>query len=314
MHFLKQAASLLTSWKASGKPGLTSETFSACILSLTALADISCHLIERHKFKYVLLGKLQSDPLEGRFGLYRQVNGASYIVTIRQILQAEKKLRILSLLQQKVIEEAAEDTKLETLTHKEEEKSKSDDVCWLVDSFEITEEQNTEADESVVYYCAGYLSRSIARAQKCDQCKDLLINNSPENNDKVALDIDPNTKLFDIVSRGGLTRPSPISFSICLIIYNFFSQINANQQLRSEFFKKERHMQLFVEAVTVKTATFLPVFTNLKCSNQHLCFEIFARKLFNLFSRNVLKRFNDSCKKMTDDGRKIRKLQSESSK
>ena len=55
----------------------------ARITTLNALADISKYLIEMHGFSYALLGKLQSDPIEGRFGLYTQINGASYFVRVR---------------------------------------------------------------------------------------------------------------------------------------------------------------------------------------------------------------------------------------
>ncbi len=63
-------------WKKAKKLGLSGETFSAWTQTLSASADLSQYLIEKRHFKYVLLGKFQSDPLEGRFGMYRQLNGA----------------------------------------------------------------------------------------------------------------------------------------------------------------------------------------------------------------------------------------------
>ncbi|KAH7970425.1 hypothetical protein HPB49_006728 [Dermacentor silvarum] len=49
--------------------------------------------------QYVLLGKFQTDSLEDRFGQYRQLSGANYHVSIRQIYESETKLRL-----QKVLE------------------------------------------------------------------------------------------------------------------------------------------------------------------------------------------------------------------
>ena len=66
------------------------------------------YLIQQHNFSYVLLGKLQSDPIEGRFGMYRQLNGASYFVSVRQILLAEKKIRVLNLMEAKMLEAIAQ--------------------------------------------------------------------------------------------------------------------------------------------------------------------------------------------------------------
>ncbi|MEL7309328.1 MAG: hypothetical protein AAGK05_16700, partial [Pseudomonadota bacterium] len=143
-----------------------------------------------------------------------------------------------------------------------------------------------------------------------------LISDSVPSKSDGSEDFDQNgTKLFDIVSRGGLTHRSPINFSICLTIYNYFHQICSDKTLSSEFLQKERHMHLFVEAFTVKTSALLPVLTDALCEENHFCFNILAKKMFNLFSRNVLKRLNDtSFVSPNCSGRKVRKLQSESSK
>uniref|UniRef100_A0A0K2TB47 Craniofacial development protein 2like [Aplysia californica] n=1 Tax=Lepeophtheirus salmonis TaxID=72036 RepID=A0A0K2TB47_LEPSM len=39
----------------------------------------------------------QSDKIEERFGWYRQLSGANYYISVRQILEAGKKIRIKSL-------------------------------------------------------------------------------------------------------------------------------------------------------------------------------------------------------------------------
>ena len=90
---------MLEHWKESGLSGLSKETFSAWIVTLRGLADLAIHAIQKHGFSYVLLGKMQSDPLEGRFGIYRQLNGASFFMSVRQVLHAEKKIRVLNLMQ-----------------------------------------------------------------------------------------------------------------------------------------------------------------------------------------------------------------------
>ena len=46
----------------------------------------------------VLLGKLSSDPIEKRFGQFRQLSGANFFISVRQLLDAEKRIRILSLI------------------------------------------------------------------------------------------------------------------------------------------------------------------------------------------------------------------------
>ncbi len=52
----------------------------------------------KKSYQYVLLGKFQSDPIESRFGWYRQLAGANYFLSVRQFLEAEKCIRLKSLL------------------------------------------------------------------------------------------------------------------------------------------------------------------------------------------------------------------------
>ena len=47
---------------------------------------------------YVLLGKFQTDNLESRFGIYRQMCGTNSNASVRQVLEAERKLKIVEVL------------------------------------------------------------------------------------------------------------------------------------------------------------------------------------------------------------------------
>ena len=64
---------------------------------------LAFHLFSRYGFKYVLPGKFASDPIKGRFGWYRQVNGGSLYVSILQLFQTEKMIPCLSLPCQKAL-------------------------------------------------------------------------------------------------------------------------------------------------------------------------------------------------------------------
>jgi hypothetical protein len=47
-------------------------------------------------WSYLLPGKFQTDTLESRFGQYRQLAGGQYHVSVRQIFEVEKKIRLSS--------------------------------------------------------------------------------------------------------------------------------------------------------------------------------------------------------------------------
>ena len=68
-----------------------------------AIPDLVMYLQEKRGFSYLLTGKLTSDPTEGCFGWYRQVNGGDYFMCVKQLIQAEKKIRVLNLLQQNAL-------------------------------------------------------------------------------------------------------------------------------------------------------------------------------------------------------------------
>ena len=47
---------------------------------------------------YILPGKFQTDHLEARFGQYQQLSGVQHNISIQQVFECEKKIRMLSVL------------------------------------------------------------------------------------------------------------------------------------------------------------------------------------------------------------------------
>nr|XP_040566474.1 uncharacterized protein LOC121116300 [Lepeophtheirus salmonis] len=95
--FLRDFVDFLIEWQNSKAPGLTTEIFLAIKQTCLAAADLAEYLLLDEDFSYVLLGMFQSDPIERRFGYYIQLSGGIYYISTRKILQAEKKIHILSL-------------------------------------------------------------------------------------------------------------------------------------------------------------------------------------------------------------------------
>ena len=90
-QYLEEAKHIFEDWKQSWLSGLTSEAFVACTQTIGAIPDLVKYLYALHEIEYVLPGKLLSDPIEGRFGWYRQVNGGNFYVSVKQILLAKKR-------------------------------------------------------------------------------------------------------------------------------------------------------------------------------------------------------------------------------
>ena len=77
-------------------PSLTKETFLALKQTCQAIAGLAKYFFNSCGFNYVLLGKIQSDTLEGRFGHIRQLSGANYYISMRKLLESDRKLQTLS--------------------------------------------------------------------------------------------------------------------------------------------------------------------------------------------------------------------------
>jgi len=74
------------------------ETFTALWITCYGLREVADYCLSEFGLYFVLLGKFQTDSLEARFGQYRQ----QYNISLRQVYESEKKLRLLSTLNLKL--------------------------------------------------------------------------------------------------------------------------------------------------------------------------------------------------------------------
>ena len=96
--YLLQFASWVKDWKNQSKLLLTHETTTEVHQTCTTLVGLTRDMLDEKQFEYILLGQLQSDAIEKRFGWHRKLSGANYIVSVQQVLEAEKSIRVRSLI------------------------------------------------------------------------------------------------------------------------------------------------------------------------------------------------------------------------
>ena len=77
---------------------LISDTYFALKHTVKSLVELLKHLLVTMNVDFVLTGKFQTDDLESRFGHYRQMSGGNRLVSIQEILETEKKIKINSML------------------------------------------------------------------------------------------------------------------------------------------------------------------------------------------------------------------------
>ena len=98
-------------------------------------------------------------------------------MSVKQLMLAEKKIRVLSLMQQKILVESSK------VTSASIDSSASDvaatDVKWLQDFFvqNAVDDLNllSIVDANVTYFVSGYIARSICRRRKCLGCRTQLL-------------------------------------------------------------------------------------------------------------------------------------------
>ncbi|CAN7992916.1 unnamed protein product, partial [Ixodes hexagonus] len=215
LQFLNDLHKWLDTWKSMkcDTGGLTRETHAALEQTCYSLLKLSQYCLETLGFKYVLLGKFQTDCLEDRFGRYRQLAGAQYHISVRQVFECEKKLH----LQKMLILVPPPDTI-------DEEEAEDEDQS--VFNVLITEDdlQNSRCDMPVIAYVAGYSAHVTLKHMHCEGCAELLVM------DGRMVDVE-DLSLISHLTRGGLTFPQPSTVTMVLITKLVVERLSGNENI-----------------------------------------------------------------------------------
>ncbi len=258
--FVRKMSTWLCEWQAKCKEknsemkGLTNETFLAMIQTSRALPQVASYLMQEKKFPQVLLGQLQSDPIEKRFGWYRQLAGANYYVSVRQILEAEKVIRIKSLL--KFSNLSLEDAR-EGLEDDNEADSAVEETAELLlnilDKESLTINCDKSEDRNIVFYIAGYIARSLSRPLKCEKCVNLLKEEKPMQAATLdescgSQDAEKVSRFLEQINRGGLSHPSDLLYVTSLHIWTFYEDIVENIEAKNILLQSPKARKVFVRS------------------------------------------------------------------
>lgn len=300
--YLRRCAEYVSEWYSKNPAHcLTQPTSTAVRQTLTAIADLCEKLFEGGDFYYLLLGKLSSDPIEARFGAYRQMAGANYYISCKQLLEAEKKLRIINLIKCHV-DFHNFDISTDSVS---DLSSESNTDLELVDvSFDDLDSLD-EIEQATVYYVAGYIGRSISRRNKCNDCKTILI----ENDSSELSFVDDKKLIFNDVNRGGLSPPSDFCYTICVASLVFYKQLEEENR-RKTFFRCSNQRDVFVSNVLTKLFSILglKVTFNRCCTSGHIVLTAIIKSVFNCFAKNFKKQLNAPNNEQLKQSRKLLKL------
>ena len=286
-------------------PGLTKETSLALSQSCQAIAGLSKYLLNQCQFNYVLLGKIQSDTLEGRFGHFRQLSGANYFISMRQLYESDRKLRALSLVKYSKIslKELDNATKAKVVDQTAQDTLTKADTIAADLRLNIFPDEN---DAAIIYYVSGYCCRSLVNGNKCESCKETTV-------DGISFEVDgavPSqaTEFFKDINRGGLWKPNFETFQIGVLCWRIFAELSQSD-LKKQFLTSLNQRNVFTEIVSTvfyENDVDYSFSVATMCGKGHNILQGITNRFFNCMVKNFIRTLCEEEIKKTS--RKLNKL------
>lgn len=183
--------------------GLTNDTSNAVHQTIHGIVNsIKCLL--HLGYEYVLPGKIQSDRLEGEFGIYRQASGGNYFISVEQVVNSLAMQR-LQLYNKMNIQQSDDDQNINCCN--DELQSNDEDLDLIETSFSEASNLNEE-ERSSLYYISGYVA--------------FKENIGIRVVDKPVAE----SEFLQLVSRGKLSHPPEDLFDLSMYYYAFFKSRN----------------------------------------------------------------------------------------
>ena len=317
LDFLRQFADFVTRWETSSKPGLTRETFHALRHTCLAIAECATYLLDKLAFDIIMLGYLQSDPIESRFGWLRQMSGANYFISTKQVLDSDRKIRAVSLLKFSniTLEEIdnAVCSSIDTVNHGDLETS----ADFINDRLTL-QCTPSASDLNIIFYVSGYIARSVCRITKCDHCFEAVSNSE---------DIEPITvddvasyavsSFFDSVNRGGLKSPTEFIFRLTVICWQVYEEMRGNNELMAKFLAAENQSLLFfklMDRATCHQSVADYGLNNYMCTDGHDLTKLTTQRFFNCVAKNLVRQLTSNANPHNESSSKRRKIDKLTSK
>lgn len=132
---------------------LTTDTRAALVQTLKGFLHLINMLLVSGQWKYILLGDFQSDDLEGEFGVFRQMSGGCYYISVEQVL-CSARLRRMKFLAD------IEYSDLIPLDHQSSccSNDMSEEEWTLLDDCVETIDSISEEELCALYHISGYIS------------------------------------------------------------------------------------------------------------------------------------------------------------
>lgn len=302
--FLRRFSSWLERWESlHQKPRqgrLTNETLFALKHTVITFPLLISHLFERFNLSYVLTGKFQTDCLESRFGKYRQLAGSNYNVSVQEIRDSEKKLRILNVLH--VLSDSKGEITLTDFLSADDDSDSENMKCFNhLDEIEkhnfseviakCSEYQMCESQYKSLIFISGYVAFKMTGRLKCNLCANELTSFETLELEKLPTEF----SYLASIDRGGLKWPSEFLVSIVCEMFSVFSVLIC-KQFESKFLQVVNQLNVLMHLSLIRLEKSDMMYTDVcecGCSSLELC-KMCMKPVANIFLNNYSKRACDN--------------------
>ena len=310
MQFIAKVIKWLQDWKGlNHKPRegtLSKDTMTALEHTLLGLTELCNYLLDQKQFRYVLLGKFQTDNLEFRFSQYRQLSGSNFHVSVEQLLEGEKKLKLISVLKMisssngqlslKDITDSLADVKSKLTATSQEEHQQFLAMLSECGDLEINNQQM-----KALVFVSGYTVTKIRT--DCVACHRNFMTDRK-------LQVEGNEDCYTYLSaldRGGLTWPSDFAVSIITEVFRIFQHLIGSSKNEQQFLQCQNQRTVLMSLAMQRLSDL--ELTEGQCDECGVDIIILVKKCckpaVNIFLNNYSKNFCDKASS-TSAARKIK--------
>ena len=230
------------------------------------------------------------------------MSGGNYFISVKQIIESEKKIKLASLLQHSGI--AIDSLTLEEVDDDETtsafEIDLPDDACESVSL--------SDSELQVIFYVSGFCGYRVKKNIKCPDCLSMFVSDTT----MPTVQQQP-SDFFHFINRGKLNAPSDQLFTFLCRVYSLFCCLKTSAHF-SDFLRRAAPAKDFISLVEKYTCVY-DLMTTPSCG--HYCCQFWQqciRSFFNCLSRNLIRGMSAASNNMPAHkqsiARKIHKLRS----
>ena len=320
LDYLQKFGLVMRTWLERKEKGnkMSTDTLKGAIYTCRGLVGLANYLLDKHGdvLDYVLLGKVQYDKIEGRFGHLKKLAGGNYWASVRQFMEGEAVIRARSLVW---LSGYSLGNVASEMNEARQQRQLDDDKIikdLLQAASHVESEDLADGTEQAVVHLAGYLARSVLKVHKCEPCHSLLIDKeAPHESAEVRVDMDgvqegadgPSQDLVgvlrsftDLLNRGKLVCPLHMTVGLSKNICCVYRWLMKDEVTRYALFGCTNPKEAF-QKVMITLGEEDDRLANLTCADGHIflnkTFKTMSGALFNAFTSNYGKDVNSEVHK-----------------